>query len=507
MHADVFKECGQMQLTDQPEWKRLTVPAELARLQDLRAMFARDPSRRDRMTFKAGGIEADISRAWVDEPALAQLLSLAQLADLTTWRDRLLSGEPVNNTEQRPAWHSALRSPPQDPAVRAELARQREKMFAIAEQLRAGQFLGSTGRPIETVVCCGIGGSDLGPRLVSEAIGDATGQAAVRFATNIDPVDLSHALRGANPESTLIVAISKSFTTLETLENLKAALRWLAQAPGVRPDQHLLAVTSRPDKAIQFGVPAQNIIAFADWVGGRYSVWSACGLPVVLSHGTEAFKSLLQGAADIDAHFASEEPARNLPVLLGLLGLLYVNGFGMRARAVMPYAQRLRYMPAYLQQLEMESLGKRVSRDGDVLGYSTSPVVWGEVGTNGQHSVFQFLHQGSDPCPVDFITCRSFEQSTEARERLLYANALAQADALAFGDEVLGAPASSTHGESPGNRPSTFITIPDLSPRSIGALLALHEHRTFVQSVLWNINAFDQFGVEIGKKLLAQRVA
>jgi glucose-6-phosphate isomerase len=499
-------EYGQMLLTDQPEWKAIVAPTGLAELRDLRALFAQDPERRRKLTYSAATVEADISRAWIDAPTIERLVSLAERADLTTWRDRLLSGGLVNNTEQRPAWHSALRTPPSDPTVRANLERQRDQMYTVADQLREGRFLGSTGRSIETVVCCGIGGSDLGPRLVSEALGDASGQVSVRFATNIDPVDLTQALRGADPETTLIVAISKSFTTLETLENLKAALRWLEQEPGVRPAQHVLAVTSRPDKAAQFGVPPERILAFADWVGGRYSVWSPCGLPVALSHGKEAFQALLDGAAAMDAHFATAEPPRNLPVLLGLLGVLYVNAFGIRARAVMPYTQRLRYMPAYLQQLEMESLGKRVSRDGDLLHYSTSPVVWGEVGTNGQHSVFQFLHQGSDPCPVDFITCRRFENSQDVRERLLYANALAQADALALGDDVLDSPAATSHAECPGNRPSTFITIPDLSPRSVGALLALHEHRTFVQSVVWGINAFDQFGVEIGKKLLAQRV-
>jgi glucose-6-phosphate isomerase len=282
-----------------------------------------------------------------------------------------------------------------------------------------------------------------------------------------------------------------------------------ARAPQLDTRRHLAAITSRPEKAREFGVDADLVFAFADWVGGRYSVWSPCGLPVAIAHGTAAFEEFLQGAAAMDRHFVEAAPEENLPLLLGALGLWYVNFWGCRSRAVMPYSQRLRHLPAYLQQLEMESNGKRVDRDGRPLDYDTSPVVWGEAGTTAQHSVFQFLHQGTFFSPVDFITCAAFERSAVERERLLYANALAQADALAFGEAAL-APSTSTKPEYaivPGNRPSNFITVPRLDARSIGALLALYEHRSFVQGVLWNINSFDQWGVEIGKLLLKQRLA
>jgi glucose-6-phosphate isomerase len=495
-----------MDLTQLPAWTNLTLLAQRASLRDLTTAFKADAARTSRLNFEAAGLQADLSRNWLDDEVLAALLALAHEAGLPHWRTALLAGEPINNTEQRPAWHTALRAPATDDKASQQVAEQLERMLALAESLRAGARRGSTGAPIETVLCCGIGGSDLGPRLVTEALGVSSGKAQLRFVTNIDPVDLDHALIGARPHSTLIVAISKSFTTLETLHNARAALDWLAAAPDLRPAEHLVAITNQPAKAISFGALPENILTFADWVGGRYSVWSPCGFPVALAHGADAFRALLAGAAQMDRHFAEAPPERNLPVLLALLGLWYANFHSLPARAVMPYAQRLAKLTPYLQQLEMESLGKRVDRDGRTLSVSTAPVTWGDVGTTGQHSVFQFLHQGTQPTPVDFISCRGFEHSANERERLLYANALAQADALAFGDSVLVSAAASPHQVCPGGRPSNFITLPGFSPQAVGALLALYEHRTFVQGVLWGINPFDQFGVEIGKKLLAQRL-
>jgi glucose-6-phosphate isomerase len=487
-------------------WKDLQRLAQSAPARDIAGAFAADPARARKFTLATAGLQADLSRNWIDGAVLDALLQLAEQAELPRWRSALLAGAPINNTEQRPAWHTALRGPVDDAKVARQITHERDTMLALAEALRAGARRGSTGVPIETVLCCGIGGSDLGPRLVTEALGAPSGAAQLRFVTNIDPVDLQQALIGSRPESTLVVAISKSFTTLETLQNARAALDWLAAAPGVRAAEQLIAITNQPAKAVSFGVLPENILTFADWVGGRYSVWSPCGFPVALAHGAEAFRGLLAGAAALDRHFAEAPLAQNLPVLLGLLGLWYANFHALPTRAVVPYAQRLAKLTPYLQQLEMESLGKRVDRDGQPVQVGTSPVTWGDVGTTGQHSVFQFLHQGTQPTPVDFITCRAFEHSANERERLLYANALAQADALAFGDSVLGSPAASPHQVCPGGRPSNFITLPDFSPQSIGALLALYEHRTFVQGVLWGINAFDQFGVEIGKKLLAQRL-
>jgi glucose-6-phosphate isomerase len=494
-----------MNPTQLPAWNALTRLAQRSSLRDLAGAFAADTTRAGAWTVDAAGLRADLSRNWIDADVLTALVALADEARLPAWRAALLAGEPINHTEGRPAWHTALRAPGTD-ATTQRVADERDRMLALAEALRAGQRRGSTGAPIETVLCCGIGGSDLGPRLVTEALGLPSGAVRLRFVTNIDPVDLDQALVGAQPATTLVVTISKSFTTLETLQNARAALDWLATAPGVRPAEHLVAITTQPGKAQAFGALPQNILTFADWVGGRYSVWSPCGFPVALAHGAAAFRGLLEGAAALDQHFAAAPLARNLPVLLALIGAWYANFHALPTRAVVPYAQRLAKLTPYLQQLEMESLGKRVDREGQPVAVSTSPVTWGDVGTTGQHSVFQFLHQGTQPTPVDFITCRAFEHAASERERLLYANALAQADALAFGDSVLGGAASSPHQVCPGGRPSNFITLPDFSPQSVGALLALYEHRTFVQGVLWGINPFDQFGVEIGKKLLAKRL-
>jgi glucose-6-phosphate isomerase len=459
---------------------------------------------------EAAGIEADLSRNMATAETRSLLLALVEAAGLPRWRDRLFAGEPINTTEDRPAWHTALRSPPVDAAVAATVAQQRAAMLEFAERLRAGTVRGGSGRAIDTVVAIGIGGSDLGPRLVTAALGEAAGPVKVHFVSNIDPVELDAALAGADPETTLVVCISKSFTTLETLANTRAALDWMtARAPQLDRSRHLAAITSRPEKAREFGVDAALVFGFADWVGGRYSVWSPCGLPIAIAHGAAAFNDLLGGAAAMDRHFAEAAPEDNLPLLLGALGVWYVNFWDCRSRAVMPYAQRLRHLPAYLQQLEMESNGKRVDRNDRPVDYDTSPVVWGEAGTTAQHSVFQFLHQGTFFCPVDFVTCAGFERSPVERERLLYANALAQADALALGESALAASAAAKpeYAIVPGDRPSNFITLPRLDAASIGALLALYEHRTFVQGVLWNINSFDQWGVEIGKLLLKQRLA
>jgi glucose-6-phosphate isomerase len=355
------------------------------------------------------------------------------------------------------------------------------------------------------VVCLGIGGSDLGPRLVTEALGPV-GRPHVRFAANLDPADLDAALAGANPHTTLLLAISKSFSTLETVENLKAALQWFRQrAPGADPSAHLAAVTSQPERAAPLGIDPARVFTFPEWVGGRYSLWSACGLGIAIAHGRPAFLELLAGAAQMDAHFAQAPLESNLPALLGMLGVWYVNFWGVGTRAVVPYAQPLARLPAYLQQLEMESLGKRVDRGGAQLAIDTAPVVWGEVGTNAQHSVFQFLHQGTGWVPLDIVTVA--QRAGDARRlQLLNRFALAQADALAWGDSVLGDEAVPPHRAAPGNRPSTLIRLARLDARSLGALLALYEHRTFVQSAVWNVNAFDQWGVEIGKRLLAKRM-
>jgi len=497
-------------LTSSPAWRALQRHREALAGFRLAQALRDGPARAQSWRHGAAGLEIDLSRHLATDETWPLLLALAEAAELPRWRARLFAGEPINATEGRPAWHTALRSAPADRAVAQTVEQERSRMLDFAERLRAGAVAGATGKPVDTVICIGIGGSDLGPRLVTAALGDGRGPLRLHFVSNIDPTELDVALAQADPETTLLVAISKSFTTLETLENARAALAWLhARAPGLDAQRHLAAVTSQPERARAFGADPDLVFTFADWVGGRYSVWSPCGLPIAIAHGAAAFDRLLQGAAALDRHFVEAPAERNLPLLLGLLGVWYVNFWGCRSRAVIPYAQRLRHLPAYLQQLEMESNGKRVDRDGQPVDYDTSPVVWGEAGTTAQHSVFQFLHQGSFFCPVDFVTCAGFAVSADPRERLLYENALAQADALALGDAALAATggAKPAYAGVPGNRPSTFITLPRLDAYSVGALLALYEHRTFVQGVLWRINSFDQWGVEIGKQLLRQRLA
>jgi len=499
-----------MSITSTPAWQALQRHRQALSSFHLDAALRGDPARARLWRVEAAGIEADLSRNLATDETWKLLLALADAAELPRWRDRLFAGEPINSTEGRPAWHTALRGAPADNDVARTVSEDRRRMLEFAEQLRAGQVKGASGKPIETVICIGIGGSDLGPRLVTTALGETSGPLRLHFVSNIDPVELDIALAQSAPETTLIVAISKSFTTLETLENARAALAWLKEcAPGVDARRQLAAVTAQPERAQAFGVDPGMVYTFAEWVGGRYSLWSACGLPIAIAHGAAAFDELLRGAAALDRHFVEAPAASNLPLLLGLLGVWYVNFWGCRSRAVMPYAQRLRHLPAYLQQLEMESNGKRVDRDGQPLDYDTSPVVWGEAGTTAQHSVFQFLHQGTFFSPVDFVTARSFEKSAEQRERLLYANALAQADALALGEAALKPTGSAkpAYAIVPGNRPSTFVTLPRIDAFSVGALLALYEQRTFVQGVLWQINSFDQWGVEIGKLLLKQRLA
>jgi glucose-6-phosphate isomerase len=497
-----------MILENVPEWQMLLQRHAEFGATTLSQLFAADAERAARLTFKAAGLTVDLSRQFVDESVLQAFAAWADGAGLAAWRDRLFAGAAVNDSENRPAWHTALRSGTGDAARDAELRAERERMLDFATALRDGQIRGATGVPIEDVLSIGIGGSDLGPRLAVDALGPASGAARLHFVTNIDPVELDQALASAKPESTLIITISKSFSTLETRENSLAAQAWMrSRAPKLDVARHTYAVTSQPDRAAEFGIPAAQTLTFPDWVGGRYSIWSACGLPVAITHGRAQFEQLLAGAAAMDSHFCDAEPARNLPLLLGALGAWYGNAWGFRTRAIFAYAQRLQRLPAYLQQLEMESLGKRVDRQGNPVAYDTSPVVWGDAGTTAQHSMFQFLHQGTRPTPIDFVTSATFAASPDRREQLLYMNAVAQADALAFGDRVLGETGEKPpYAVAPGNRPSSLITLDRIDAAALGALIAMYEHRVFVQGVLWNVNPFDQWGVEIGKKLLAKRL-
>jgi glucose-6-phosphate isomerase len=446
-----------------PAWAQLLAHAESRRTVQLRDLLAAR-----KLIADAPGVRYDFSRQRVDAMTLRVLANLADERGFPEWRAALLAGKPVNSTENRAAWHTALRagasSPPE---VRETLARMR----TIATKLRSE-------KKFRTIVNLGTGGSDLGPRLLADALGDGTLE--VRFAANADPRDLERALKGADPRSTLFIVASKTFTTQETMSNAAAAKQWGGKV--------FYAVTSNVEAAKQFG--ASEILPMWDWVGGRFSVWSAVGFAAACAMGFDAFQEFLSGAHEIDRHFAQAPPEKNIPVLMALIGVWNGNFLGAATHAVLPYSNALRLLPAYLQQLEMESNGKRVDREGRPLEYLTCPVVWGMEGTVSQHSFHQLLHQGTQIVPVDFIDF--------SLEKALSANAQAQADALAFGTDD---PKLPPHRQYPGNRPSSMLLLEGLNARNLGRLLALYEHKVFTQGVLWNINSFDQWGVELGKAL------
>jgi len=453
-------------------WGQLGVHAESWRTVHLRELFANDVARSFQFVAEAPGLRYDYSRQRLGAMTLRLLSRLAEERGLADWRNALFSGRHINNTEDRAAWHTALRASDAPPEVRSTLSRMKE----LASRLRSE-------KRFTRIVNLGTGGSDLGPRLVADALADQ--RLDVRFAANVDPKDLERALEGADPQSTLFVVVSKTFTTQETMANAEAAKRWLGERA---TKQHFVAVTANTDFARSFG--AEQILPMWDWVGGRFSVWSAVGLAAMCAIGPEAFQEFLDGARDIDEHFAQAPLEKNVPALMALIGVWNTNFLGEATHAVLPYSNALRLLPAYLQQLEMESNGKRVDREDRVVEYATAPVLWGAEGTVSQHSFHQLLHQGTHTVPCDFVDVSSNE--------VLSANARAQADALAFGTDAPSLPA---YRQYPGNRPSSMLFFEELTPRNLGRLIALYEHKVFTQGVVWNINSFDQWGVELGKEL------
>jgi glucose-6-phosphate isomerase len=448
-------------------WLDLSHHAESWRGVHLRELFANDAARSTQLVAEGPGLRYDFSRQRLGAVTLRLLANLAAQRGLAEWRAALLDGKPVNNTESRAAWHTALRAsnPPQE--VRDTL----ERMKRLAAQLRSE-------KRIRRVVNLGTGGSDLGPRLVADALGD--GMLDVRFAANVDPKDLERALEGAEPASTLFIVASKTFTTQETMANAAAAKQW--------GGGHFYAVTSNVEVAKRFG--AVELLPMWDWVGGRFSVWSAVGFAAMCAIGPQGFQDFLHGAREVDEHFAQAPLEKNVPVLMALIGVWNTNFLGAATHAVLPYANALRLLPAYLQQLEMESNGKRVDRAGRAVDYATAPVLWGAEGTVSQHSFHQLLHQGTQVVPCDFIDLDL--------EMNLSANCRAQADALALGTDD---PQRAPYRQYPGNRPSSMLLFEGLTPRNLGRLIALYEHKVFTQGVIWNINSFDQWGVELGKEL------
>lgn len=480
--------------------------------------FAADPDRLTRLSLDAAGLHLDLSKQSWTRSGFETALELARAADVEGRRAALFDGEAVNATEGRAVLHPALRAPEGadfhalGEAVSAEVATVRSQMRDYAHAVRSSIETGATGRPFKAVVHIGIGGSDLGPRLIWDALRPLEPAIDIRFVANIDPRDMAEALTGLDPETTLVVVVSKTFTTQETLANAEAAKVWLAAAlPAEGMERHFIGVTAAPERAAAFG--CGRTFAFRDWVGGRYSLWSAVSLSCVIGLGWEAFQGFLDGAAALDRHFLEAPLARNAPVLMALAQIYNVDGLHRPARTVAPYAHGLRRLPAFLQQLEMESNGKRVRRDGSPVGRQTCPVVFGEPGTNGQHAFFQQIHQGPQVVPAEFVIVASTDGTTS--ESPLWANALAQGQALMQGKteaqahaELItsGAPeaeadALAPHKTFPGNRPSTAILMERLTPQTLGALIALYEHKTFVEGVIWDINSFDQWGVELGKVL------
>ncbi len=506
-------------------WAAFDRAAEAAARTPLLALFDVEPDRMARMMLDAAGLHLDLSKQPLSTEGLAAGIALVRASGLEARRAALFGGEAVNASEQRAVLHPALRQPDGDfralgKPISGEVREGLAKMKALVDAVRSGAVRGATGKAFTSVLHIGIGGSDLGPRLVWEALRPLGGPIDLRFAANVDGAEVTAALHGLDPETTLVVAVSKTFTTQETLANAEVARDWLRMALGEDGARaHFAAVSAAPDKAAAFGVDPDKVFAFWDWVGGRFSVWSAVGLSCAIALGWEAFEQFLAGAAAMDAHFVEAPLERNAPVLLAIAQVLNRDGLGRAARAVVPYAQRLRLLPAFLQQLEMESNGKRVRRDGTPVLRATAPVVFGDAGTNGQHAFFQMLHQGTDVIPVEFIAVAHQDEGPAELHRKLLANVIAQAEALMIGrseadvradraaaglaDEEMDALAPQR--AFPGDRPSTMIVLDRLTPQSLGALIALYEHKVLVEGVVWGVNSFDQWGVELGKSL-AHRV-
>ncbi len=512
-----------MDISETPQWHDLEqqgVGFDDLRLVD---MFAAQPGRAEEMTTPVGDLIVDWSKHRVTAATMKRLFDLARSAGLQERIAEMVTGARINTTENRPVLHTALRAPVSAvieveghdvvPDVHAVLRR----MSAFADRVRDGDWTGQTGRPIHTVVNIGIGGSDLGPVMAYEALAAFRhDRVRCRFVSNVDGSDLVAALGDLDPATTLFVISSKTFTTLETLTNARSARSWIMGRLGEDAvAKHFVAVSTNRDEVAAFGIDIANMFGFWDWVGGRYSIDSAIGLTLMLAVGPEAFLDFLGGFRIVDEHLVSAPFETNVPVILGLIEVWYRTFCGLPTRAVLPYSRYLHRFPAYLQQLDMESNGKRVRRDGAAVDYQTGPIVWGEPGTNGQHSFHQLLHQGTTIVPADFIVFGTPDHSNseftgvETHHDLLVANCFAQAESLAFGrsaDEVAASepdPALVPHRTFPGNRPSTMIMAPRLTPSVLGQLIALYEHQVLTQGVVWGINSFDQWGVELGKMLAA----
>jgi glucose-6-phosphate isomerase len=507
-----------------PEWRALARHWQQMAGVHMRDLFAREPGRAALMTRDAAGVHLDYSKNIVTDETLRLLFDLARAVDLEHWRERMFSGDHINSTEDRAVLHVALRNRSGTPVyvdgrdvmpdVDAVLAR----IADFSERVRSGEWKGHTGQAITDVVNIGIGGSNLGPKMVCEALTPYQSERPrPHFVSNVDGTHLAETLKHLDPATTLFIVASKTFTTQETMTNAHSARAWLVDALGddTAVRNHFVAVSTNADAVSEFGIDTDHMFEFWDWVGGRYSLWSAIGLPIAIAVGFDRFAELLAGAHDMDTHFRAAPLEENLPVILALIGVWYIDFAGAKSLAILPYDQYLEYFPAYFQQGDMESNGKHVTRDGERVDYSTGPVVWGQPGTDGQHAFYQLIHQGTELIPSDFIApVRSHNPLGDHHAKLL-ANFLAQTEALMRGrtldearEEMLAAGLSADeaerlapHRQFDGNRPTNSIVVEQVAPRTLGALIALYEHKIFTQGIIWGINSFDQWGVELGKKL------
>jgi glucose-6-phosphate isomerase len=513
-------------LTESSAWKALETHSAELRATHMRSLFAADRGRFDRFSLDAAGLLLDYSKNLLTSETLKLLNALARQEQLQSWIARMFAGSRINTTEQRPAFHIALRANAPKSIdgvdVMGDVRRVKDAMREFSDAVRNGARRGYTGEPFRAIVNIGIGGSDLGPLMATEALAPYRHpRLTPYYVSNVDGTHLAEVLKRVDAQSTLFIVASKTFTTQETLANAHSARDWLVARLGTDAavNKHFVALSTNLAETSRFGIAAENVFEFWDWVGGRYSLWSAIGLSLALAVGMTHFEEMLSGAREMDEHFCSAPLEANMPVLLAVIGIWYINFFGARAHAILPYDQYLARFPAYLQQLEMESNGKRVTHEGTVVDYATCPVIWGEPGTNGQHAFYQLLHQGTPLVPADFIAPVRTHNPMGSHHELLLANFIAQTEALMRGkteDEVRAELFAQglreevlerlvAHKIFPGNRPTNSIVFEQLTPRTLGALIALYEHKVFVQGVIWGVNSFDQWGVELGKQL-ANRV-
>ncbi len=510
-------------LKETPAWKALDAHYDEVKHLQMRDLFAEDPERFNKFSLRSGDLLLDYSKNRITADTLELLLNLARECEVESWTQRMFNGEKINFTEQRAVLHTALRNRSNTPVrvdgenVMPMINAVLEHMRHFVESVRSGDWKGYSSKPVTDIVNIGIGGSDLGPAMVTKALLPYAGSLQVHFVSNVDGSQIYDTLKNLDPQTTLFLVASKTFTTQETLTNACQARSWLLAAAGdeTAVAKHFAALSTNVEAVTEFGIDPQNMFEFWDWVGGRYSLWSAIGLSIALYIGMDNFEALLAGAHEMDQHFLNAPLEQNMPVIMALLGIWYHNFFAAETHAVLPYDEHLHRLPAYLQQADMESNGKRITRDNAVVDYTTGPVIWGEPGTNGQHAFFQLIHQGTRLIPCDFMMATCAHHSLSEQQQILFTNYIAQTEALMrgrtsgearaelmaeglSGDEL---EALLPHKVFPGNRPSNSLLYPQLTPAMLGRLIALYEHKIFVQGVIWGINSFDQWGVELGKQL------